>query len=204
MSTLKKLTAAIALGTLGLSGVALAQTTDQGTMSERQPQTQSQHPTQTGAEGHSLTGHGATGQMGAEGAGATGSAANMQHGATGRQAEGGHAIEEAAGADQDATGPGAGAVGRQDAPGTTGAGPRGEQGTTGTPGGAGTGAATGAGAGAATGTGTDANTAPGHSSMQQGGMNNPARTADRPGVTGAPDEIERNQRDLPASGSNTN
>lgn len=199
MSTLKKLTAAIAFATLGVSGASVAQTADQTTTSDRAPQT---HQNQQGTTGHSLTGHGATGETQATGgAGATGSAANMQHGATGRQAEGGHAIEEHAGAGQGAVSPGAGAVGRQDGPGTTGAGARGEQGTTGTPGGAGTGAATGAGAGAAAG---GANTAPGHSSMQQGGMDNPARTADRPGVTGAPDEVERNQRDLPASGSNTN
>ncbi|SDR91700.1 hypothetical protein SAMN05216421_0565 [Halopseudomonas xinjiangensis] len=38
--------------------------------------------------------------------------------------------------------------------------------------------------------------AAGNSARAGGGMDDPARTADRSGVTGAPDEIEREQRDI--------
>lgn len=205
MNTLKTLTTAIAFASLSMAGTAV--------MAE----TAGEHRNQDGASGHSLTGHGATGEQGTSGSAATGSAASMQHGATGREAEGGHSMGEGntgvtGGANQP-RGDGAAAVGRQDAAGGAGQGAMGEQGTSGTPGGSGqntgTGAATGAGAtGAGAGTNTqnppstNSERAPGHSSMQQGG-DDPARTADRPGVTGAPDEVERNQRDLPGAGSNT-
>lgn len=206
MNTLKTLTTAIAFASLSMAGTAvMAETTGD-------------HRNQDGASGHSLTGHGATGEQGTRGAGATGSATSMQHGATGREAEGGHSMGEGntgvTGGGNQPRGDGAAAVGRQDAAGGAGQGAMGEQGTSGTPGGSGqntgTGATSGGGAaGAGAGTATQGTprtgeqTAPGHSSMQQGGASDPSRTADRPGVTGAPDEIERNQRDLPASGSNT-
>lgn len=123
--------------------------------------------TKLGTEGHSMTGKGATGDTGQ----ATGQGNTMQHGATGREAEGGH------GMDYDE------------------AERRGDKDKEKDKAGGGTGAASGS-QGSQGQNKSDTMSAPGHSAKDQGGMSDPARTADRPGITGAPDPIERSQRDI--------
>lgn len=139
MNMFKKLTTAVAFASLSLAGTAaLAQSpAAQGTEADRN--------TELGTEGHSMTGHGATGDTSQ----ATGQSNTMQHGATGREADGGHGMDydEAEGGSDN----------------------RNESGTT---------------------------SAPGHSANDQGDMSDPARSAERSGVTGASDPVERSQRDM--------
>lgn len=100
---------------------------------------------------------------------ATGQSNTMQHGATGREAEGGHGMDYDE-ADRRSGGEG------------------GSSGSSGSP----TGSAGGAGNADRD---SDPMSAPGHSAKDQGGTD-PARSADRPGVTGASDPVERSQRDV--------
>lgn len=149
MNALKKLTTAVAFASLSIVGTAaLAQSpAAQGT--EDGPRTK------LGTEGHSMTGHGATGDTPQ----ATGQSNTMQHGATGREAEGGH------GMDYDEADSRSGQEGGSSGSSSTGSGNSGTM------------------------------SAPGHSAKDQGGTD-PARSADRPGVTGASDPVERSQRDI--------
>ncbi|QJD58800.1 hypothetical protein HG264_07700 [Pseudomonas sp. gcc21] len=171
MNALKKLTTAVAFASLSLVGAtAMAQS----------PAAQGTDPgpdTKLGTEGHSMTGKGATGDTGQ----ATGQGNTMQHGATGREAEGGHGMDydrTEKRVDKEEKRSGGGSSNSRDSSSSTGQGSTGSSNT------------------GSSNRDSDTMSAPGHSAKDQGGMSDPARTADRPGVTGAPNEVERSQRDI--------
>ncbi|MEH6389388.1 MAG: hypothetical protein V7772_16125 [Pseudomonas profundi] len=171
MNALKQLTTAVAFASLSFVGTAaLAQS----------PAAQGTDPgpdTNLGTEGHSMTGKGATGDTGQ----ATGQGNTMQHGATGREAEGGHGMDyertEKRVEGEEKSSASSGNDKSRDNSSSAGQGSTGSNADN-------------------SNRNSDTLSAPGHSAKDQGGMSDPARTADRPGVTGAPNEIERSQRDI--------
>lgn len=169
MNTLKKLTTAVAFASLSLVGASAFAQSDAAQGTDPGPKTK------MGTEGHSMTGKGATGDT----TQATGQGNTMQHGATGREAEGGHGMDYDEAERKDDMG------GNKDH-------------MNGNKAGGSSGAASGSSQGSQNQNKGDSDTmsAPGHSAKDQGGMSDPARTADRPGITGAPNEIERSQRDI--------
>lgn len=176
MNTLKKLTTAVAFASLSLVGTAAFAQSDAAQGTDPGPKTK------LGTEGHSMTGKGATGDT----TQATGQGNTMQHGATGREAEGGHGMDyDKTERKNDMNGNKDHMNGNKDH-------------MDGNKAGGSSGAASGSSQGSQNQNTGDSDTmsAPGHSAKDQGGMSDPARTADRPGITGAPNEIERSQRDI--------